>query len=109
MENKMKFYTFFQNNPSGEWHYHMGYAVVIEAEDAEQANEKAEEIGIYFDGTKCGRDCPCFGDRWDRVDEHCAVELEGLEKRKEELKLYQKGFGMESYVRYNDGRVEEII
>ena len=48
MENKMKFYTFFQNNPSGEWHYHMGYAVVIEAEDAEQANEKAEEIGIYF-------------------------------------------------------------
>ena len=71
--------------------------------------KKLKKLEFIFDGTKCGRDCPCFGDRWDRVDEHCAVELEGLEKRKEELKLYQKGFGMESYVRYNDGRVEEII
>jgi hypothetical protein len=39
-------------------------AGAIEAESAEHADEKAAEIGIYFNGCDDGRDCPCCGDRW---------------------------------------------
>ncbi|WP_420492620.1 DUF7296 family protein [Paenibacillus larvae] len=38
----------------------------MEADTAEQANAKAETIGIYFDGVDKGIDCPCCGDSWVR-------------------------------------------
>lgn len=60
-----KFYTYGQNNSGGSFvldeakgitHY-----VIIEAFTAEEANNKAEDIGLYFGGAG---DCPCCGDRW---------------------------------------------
>lgn len=63
-----KFYTFNQNN-SGGWFDHeelegIGHYVVVEATDANHALDRAERIGLYFNGCDTGRDCPCCGDRW---------------------------------------------
>lgn len=69
----MKFYEFRQNNSGGNFHISeeagIGPSVIIEATSAEEANAKAEAIGIYFDGCDIGRDCDCCGDRWYVVDE----------------------------------------
>ena len=110
MENKMKFYEFHQNNTGGEWDKILGYTVIIEAETPEKANEKAEEIGIYFDGVDNDIDCECCGDRWCRVeDEYDEVAPEKLKDEIEEIKHYQKKWELSSTIYYADGRVEEII
>ena len=66
-----KFYTFRQNNSGGRFKQNneVDIKVVIEANNAEHANKRAEEIGIYFDGCSKGIDCPCCGDRWYEVYE----------------------------------------
>ena len=68
------FYTFSQNNSGGSFYVdHRGGIsefVIIEAESADQANERAEEIGLYFDGCDIGYDCECCGDRWHQADEY---------------------------------------
>jgi len=68
-----KFYTFCQNNSGGFFKGSddsgISEYVIIEAINAQQANKKAEEIGIYFDGCSEGNDCPCCGDRWYPVSE----------------------------------------
>lgn len=60
-----QFYTFSQNNSGGSYDYDffngIGPYVVIEAADADDANRKAEAIGLYFDGVG---DCECCGSRW---------------------------------------------
>lgn len=62
------FYNFAQNNSWGSfieddrvWEY-----VFIEASSRDEANDKAESIGIYFDGCDTWSDCECCGDRWNR-------------------------------------------
>ena len=64
----MMFFEFDQNNSGGTFliddNIGIGPRVWIEAESAEHADEKAAEIGIYFNGGDDGRDCPCCGDRW---------------------------------------------
>lgn len=66
-----KFYTFYQSNPGGYFIKNDKVAeyVIIQAESSYEANDKAEEIGIYFDGIKKGLDCECCNDRWYRVSE----------------------------------------
>lgn len=62
------FYTFSQNNSGGGFDHDgargIAQYVVIEADSAEDANERANEIGLYFDGVDSGDDCDCCGDRW---------------------------------------------
>jgi hypothetical protein len=61
------FYTFYQNNSGGVFSFKqdaISHFVIIEAESDEEANKKAESLGIYFDGCSTGRDCECCGDRW---------------------------------------------
>lgn len=60
------FYTFNQNNSGGSFimNDNVAHFVIIEAESADAANTKAEDIGIYFDGCEKGWDCDCCGDRW---------------------------------------------
>lgn len=73
------FFTYYQNNSGGSFDHEpgkYGFAVVIEAETAAQANSKAEDLGLYFDGEN---DCPCCGRRW---------------------------WGLPIYVHYLDGRSE---
>jgi hypothetical protein len=61
----MPFFAFDQNNSGGSYSLNanrgIGKVVVIEAENASEANERAEEIGLYFDGK---HDCDCCGNRW---------------------------------------------
>jgi hypothetical protein len=37
--------------------------VVIEADTANKANEKAQDLGIYFNGVEDANDYECWGDR----------------------------------------------
>lgn len=63
------FYTYRQNSSGGSFIVddNITINVIIEADNAEQANKKAKAIGIYFDGCKQEKDCPCCGDRWYRA------------------------------------------
>lgn len=67
----MNYYTFNQNNSGGHFDIDESVAeyVIIQAYSAEDANERAEKIGIYFYGVDSGMDCPCCGDRWYHVSE----------------------------------------
>lgn len=72
----MPYYTFSQNNSGGSFVQNDdldGY-VIIEARNSAEANQKAKDIGIYFDGSETGDDCSCCGDRWYRADESDAVD-----------------------------------
>jgi len=60
------FYTYNQNNSGGvsEINDDVTHFVIIEADNAEEADQRAEGVGIYFDGCAKGLDCHCCGDRW---------------------------------------------
>ena len=61
-----KFYCYNQNNSGGSFilDESVSHFVIIEAYSAKEANAKAEDVGIYFDGCSTGQDCRCCGDRW---------------------------------------------
>lgn len=65
------FYTFIQNNSGGKFEIDKAikHYVVVEADNADEANTFAQYFGIYFNGVEDGYDCPCCGDRWCRVYE----------------------------------------
>lgn len=64
----MPFFDFRQNNSGGVFDINeddgISVVVIIEADTAEEANRKAVDIGLYFDGVYKGYDCDCCGDRW---------------------------------------------
>lgn len=64
----MSFYQFRQNNSGGSFDIDeergISISVIVEADSYEEANRRAERIGLYFDGCQSGRDCSCCGDRW---------------------------------------------
>jgi hypothetical protein len=72
-----KFFTFTQNNSGGAFirNDDVSHFVIIEAFSSEEADSKAEKIGVYFDGCNTGRDCNCCGDRWSRAYEGEDVPL----------------------------------
>lgn len=78
------YYEFRQNNSGGRWDNDpgngIGFMVWIEAMSPSHANERAESIGIYFDGCDRGRDCSCCGDRWSRAREYDAHEEVPIER-----------------------------
>jgi|3_EtaG_2_1085321.scaffolds.fasta_scaffold285966_1 hypothetical protein len=59
----MKFFTFSQNNSGGVFAGPAQY-VIVQADDADDANAIAQDNGVYFDGCSTGWDCDCCGDRW---------------------------------------------
>ena len=61
------FYVYVQNNTGGEFDATMPRYLIIEAETAGDANQRAEDAGVYFNGVDAGVDCGCCGDRWDRA------------------------------------------
>ena len=110
------FYTYRQNNSYGVFDVdeHVKHYVIIEADAASEADKKAENLGIYFDGVEKGRDCPCCGDRW-----HKAYSLgAGIEGTKEPeiwgqsalkyLKENGKFLEEEAIIYYKDGKVEVL-
>lgn len=62
------FYEFRQNNSGGSFDIEpdrgISVSVIVEADSVEDANYRAERIGLYFNGCEDGRDCDCCGDRW---------------------------------------------
>jgi hypothetical protein len=61
-----KFFEFSQNNSGGHFHVDddLTHRVYIEADSADEANQKIQDLGAYFDGCETGNDCECCGDRW---------------------------------------------
>lgn len=61
-------YEFRQNNSGGSFVFDetsgISVHVIVEADSAADANERARRIGLYFDGCESGADCDCCGDRW---------------------------------------------
>jgi hypothetical protein len=57
------FYHYRQNNSGGGFNP-PAINIIIEADNAEQANRLAIYDGLYFNGCDNGMDCPCCGDRW---------------------------------------------
>lgn len=72
----MSFYKFYQNNSGGRRTAGMPGFLFVEADSADEANERAESIGVYFNGTdeEDGRDCSCCGDRWGAASEYDKTE-----------------------------------
>lgn len=67
---KNTWYEFRQNNSGGSFDFDadrgISVHVIVQADDAEEANYRANRIGLYFDGCETGDDCECCGDRWYR-------------------------------------------
>lgn len=111
-----KFYQFRQNNSGGSFSHDaeegIGVYVLVEADNADHANARAERIGIYFDGCRDGADCPCCGDRWSEVCEYDGDDtpkVYGADARPvadgEEPKL---DWGHPSYVHFIGGEFKPI-
>lgn len=60
------FYTYRQNNSGGEFTVNsdVTVTVIVEADNADRADSRAEKLGIYFNGVNDDIDCECCGDRW---------------------------------------------
>lgn len=73
---KSKFYTYSQNNSGGSFvedtDRGIGQYVIVEAFDAVQADQLAEDIGLYFDGSG---DCECCGNRWYSANNNWYTDL----------------------------------
>jgi hypothetical protein len=105
------FWHFSQNNSGGSFDFDAAagitHHVVIEAASAAEANARAQQIGLYFDGVG---DCPCCGKRWSEVDSD-----EGTEEPRvydEDAFTYRgynghrwMGENPEVFVHYLDGRI----
>lgn len=110
----MAFFTFRQNNSGGwfdEREGKFGLAVVIEAADASEANDKAEHLGLYFDGVDAGRDCECCGDRWYPVYGSGDTEPSYYDKLLKQAAI-ETGYSaswqnLPIYVHFLDGRIEK--
>lgn len=118
-----RFFHFSQNNSGGSFVFSqeqgITHHVVIEAEDATDANVIAIMKGLYFDGCSTGQDCSCCGDRWSKVGEYSSDagdevptlygEPLGQPKPESKFSFMSKGWmdaGRETAVHYADGRVE---
>lgn len=75
----MNWYEYSQNNSGGSFDVNdkVCHRLYIQAETAEQANAKAEELECYWDGCASDMDCPCCGDRWYRNYDDAGVDTNG--------------------------------
>jgi hypothetical protein len=66
---KLKWFNFHQNNSGGSWvvDNDVDTNVIVQAHNADEANQLAQRIGIYFNGVEDGTDCECCGDRWSSI------------------------------------------
>lgn len=108
------FFHFSQNNSGGGFELDkdrgITHNVIVEAADADQANLKAESIGLYFDGCSTGMDCPCCGDRWSAAyseeadEEPCVYGTPvGVEPKWKPMKWMEEGY--ETCVHYANGEI----
>ena len=99
------FYEYNQNNSGGGFDVNdnVTYSVIIEADSADEADRKAEEIGIYFDDDY-DIDCECCGTRWSRAwgdgEETPSIFGNPVEDHEE---YWSKDGQPYAYVYYKDG------
>lgn len=110
----MGFYGFNQNNSGGSWvvdHKRgISHYVIVEGASVADVTARAEDIGLYFDGSG---DCHCCGQRWSEpwsklsdTPEIYGTPVEPREpyvKRDMDFKWIK---GAEGYIHYLDGRIE---
>ena len=112
----MKLYNFRQNNSGGQWDESSQIAInmLIEASNYDEANDSAEQYGIYFNGCSAGYDCECCGDRWSRawdddVDEYSVFEFTDKE---EAMTYFNEGKAQyltyKAYIYFKDGTKEVV-
>lgn len=86
--------------------------VIIEARSAEWANQKARDIGLYFDGVSNSVDCGCCGDRWTRAwtDGNDTPSVYGHPVHDSRFTLGSSwGNGQpEGFIHYADGTMEAL-
>lgn len=111
----MAFFEFNQNNSGGGFDIDesvgISVLVIIEADSAEEANRKAEDIGLYFDGEG---DCRCCGNRWyevwsdsdgEPVPSYYGTPIQDVEFGKGLNSKWNKT-GPEAYVHFKDGTIQ---
>ena len=106
-----KFYEYSQNNSGGSFSNSekegIAEYVIIEALNAEHANTRAENIGLYFDGCDNGTDCSCCGDRWHRAYKSDGSDVPSIYG--EPLANMEKSSYCDCcFVHYLDGKFEKI-
>jgi hypothetical protein len=104
-------YLFRQNNSGGYvvQDKNVDWEVYIEAPTPRVANARAEDVGIYFNGVKQGRDCSCCGDRWNEVDEYSDAVLdytEAQDARAKFCKRYGNKLGYAWVAHHLNGTIE---
>lgn len=118
------FYTYMQNNSGGSFVHDeiagISHFVIVEADNPDHANERAEEIGLYFNGCDLGVDCDCCGDRWyaqyargDNHDDGTELPTVYGDPVKDGLIPFTRYSikwikGAEGYIHYADGTVQSI-
>lgn len=109
----MSFYTYYQNNSGGSFDvdHRVGISqyVIIEADNASEADDRAVNLGLYFDGAW---DCHCSGDRWGSAyDPHDATEEpEIYGESATAWSKFRGGWvtGPDTYIHYADGRITSV-
>lgn len=106
------FFEYNQNNSGGGFDFDaergITHYVIVEADDAEHANYRAERIGLYFDGAG---DCACCGNRWsaqwgsDEGDEVPCIYGEPVQDFDFGRK-WMAADSPEAFVHFADGRVQ---
>lgn len=108
------FYNYHQNNSGGSFviDKDVSVNVIIEADSPEEADQKAKDIGIYFDGCDKGFDCPCCGDRWypayGKGDELPSIYGKPIQEYADSERIAWEGNAPCAYVYYADGRKQAI-
>lgn len=115
------FYEYHQNNSGGAFDEDaergIGHFVIIEADSASEADERAERIGLYFDDYdedgNFSRDCECCGARWSpawgegsEVPEVYARKIKNGKIAPSDYSDWKWMEGPEGFIHYRDGRVE---
>jgi len=121
----MSFYEYRQNNSGGSFDVRpadgISQYVIVEADDAKEADYLAERIGLYFDGDG---DCSCCGERWsaqdswysgddgDEVPSNYGTPL--VYHEKDNVFLLHSTWsgwieGPDGYVHYKDGRIVPVV
>ena len=103
-----KWFTFIQNNSFGVFQIDrkggIAEVVIIEANDRDHAIERADDIGIYFEGCARGLDCPCCGDRWDEPE--CYDEPKVYDEPVRTYSRFFKWTNLPLAIHHMDGRIE---
>lgn len=93
------FYKFEQNNSGGAFDFDdkVCHRVIIEADTIDEAIDKAEELGIYFNGVDKGIDCECCGDRrYVPMDD----VMSGMWEFKPRITIEERFGDIETYAQY---------